>query len=75
MAIRLASQYGHTEVVKLLLSDPRVNPADDNNFFICFASKNGHLNVVKLLLSDPRVDPSDNNNQAISWANCSTSIY
>jgi ankyrin repeat protein len=72
LAIRLASQRGHSEVVKLLLEDKRVDPSACNNEAIRWASKNGHLEVVKLLLQDGRVDPSDQNNSdqysAIHWA-------
>ena len=64
-AIRLSSMYGHLDVVKLLLKDPRVDPSDDSNEAIRLASENGHTDVVKELLKDPRVDPSDKNNFAI----------
>ena len=60
--------YGHDPVVKLLLSDPRVDPSvkdDDDNQIISLASLHGHSAVVKLLLEDPRVDPSAQNNEAI----------
>ena len=57
-AIQLASLNGHTEVVRLLLSDPRVNPAANNNNAIIWASRNGHLGVVRLLLQDKRMDLS-----------------
>jgi len=57
-AIRVASVDGHSEVVKLLLQDPRVDPSDDDNYAILLASGNGHLEIVKLLLQDPRVKNS-----------------
>ena len=63
-----AIQNEDLEKVKLLLSDPRVNPSVNNNFAIQYASGNDILEVVKLLLSDPRVDPSDYNNAAIRSA-------
>ena len=59
---------GHTEVVKLLLQDKRVDPSVGNNSVIRLASQNGHTDVVKLLLQDGRVDPSNNDNCAIIWA-------
>ena len=65
LAIRLASHYGKTEVVKILLLDKRVDPSADNNYAIQWASINGHNEVVKILLVDPRVDPSADNNLAI----------
>jgi hypothetical protein len=43
-------------VVKLLLADPRVDPAADDNFAIRWSSGLGHAEVVKLLLADPRVN-------------------
>ena len=61
-AIRAASRQGHTEVVKLLLADPRVDPATWDNFAIIYASEYGHTDVIKLLLADPRVDPATDNN-------------
>ena len=57
-AIRVASVDGHSEVVKLLLQDPRVDPSDDDNYAILLASDNGHSEVVKLLLQDERVKNS-----------------
>jgi hypothetical protein len=72
-AIYWASQNGHAEVVRLLLTDPRVDPSVRGNEEICHdalakASQNGHVEVVRLLLTDPRVDPSALNNYAIRFA-------
>ena len=67
-AIRSASEKGHSEVVKLLLADPRVDPSDKHNDAIRSASEKGHSEVVKLLLADPRVDPSADKNSAIRSA-------
>jgi len=67
-SIRMASGYGHTDIVKLLLQDRRVDPTADSNYAIGVASQNGHIEVVKLLLQDERVDPSDDNNYAIMWS-------
>jgi len=68
-AIILASQKGHTEVVRLLLKvGPRVNSADRDNLAIQIASQNGHTEVVKVLLMDPRVNPDVNYNLAINKA-------
>jgi len=58
----------HTNTIKILLKDKRVNPADDDNYAIKRASYNGHLEIVKLLLKDKRVNPADDNNYAIIWA-------
>ena len=61
----MASANGHYNVVKLLLEDKRVNPADNNNFAIRWASEYGHYNVVKLLLGDNRVKNSLNITQQL----------
>jgi hypothetical protein len=66
--IMSASRSGHVQVVKLLLSDKRVDPSAGDNRAIKNASINGHVEVVKVLLSDPRVDPSAGNNDAIRRA-------
>ena len=58
IAIRLASDYGYLEMVKLLLADPKVDPGANNNEAIRYASIGGHTDVVKLLLADSRVDPT-----------------
>jgi hypothetical protein len=67
--IRLAAKYGHTEVFKLLLDDPRVDPSDDFDYAIQAASKNGHCAILNYLLKDKRVDPLRENNWAIKNAN------
>ncbi|EPZ32247.1 hypothetical protein ROZALSC1DRAFT_30450 [Rozella allomycis CSF55] len=46
---------GHYEVVKLLMSDDRVDPSADENFALKYAYHNGHTELTKLLVSDPRV--------------------
>jgi len=64
-AFLVASQNGHTEVVRLLLANPDVDPAAKVNYAIRMASINGHTEVVRLLLADPRVDPAAVDNYAI----------
>jgi hypothetical protein len=55
-------------MVQLLLLDPSVNPAaNDNNAFL-WASRKGNLAVVDLLLRDGRIDPTEDNNYAIRMA-------
>ena len=56
-----ASEYGHVEVVKYLLT---LSPVDYNYSFRR-AAENGHLEIVELFLKDPCVDPSSNENYAI----------
>ena len=47
IAILNASQYGHADVVRIVLNDHRVNPADHSNHVTSWASKNGHSDVIK----------------------------
>jgi ankyrin repeat protein len=61
-------RQGRVEVVRLLLSENRVDPSYDDDDAIQSASDNGHIEVVRLLLSDNRVDPSTYNNFAIQSA-------
>ena len=64
-AIREASRYGQTKVVRLLLKDSRVDPSDKNNDAIGWASRYGQSKIVRLLLLDHRVNTS---NEAIQEA-------
>ena len=68
LPIRIVSQYGRLEIVKLLMADSRVDPSGRNNEAILLASQQGHVDVVRLLLTDPRVDPFADNNWAIRQA-------
>ena len=47
---RLASNYGHIDIVKLLLQDTRVNPND----LLEIATKHNHTKIIKLLINDDR---------------------
>ena len=71
IAIILASNSGHIEVVKVLLNDSRVDPSAQDNLgkelewyditsktAIKWACENGHIDIVKVLLNDSRVDPN-----------------
>lgn len=79
LAIRLASYYGHAEMVRSLLRGDLlycdVDPTAKDNEALRKACYYGHIEVVKILLShgtdDARacqVNPSASNNQAIRWA-------
>lgn len=50
-ALSTAAMNGHLEIVKLLLADRRVNPAD-TNYAIILASMDGYSDIVKLLLDE-----------------------
>ncbi len=65
---RLPSEYGHADVVQLLLEDGRVDPTAKNNYAIVRSSQLGHAGVVQLLLADGRADPAVKNNYAIRWS-------
>src|SRR5260370_1052359 len=55
-------------LVKSLLQNERVNPADTGNQAILFAAANGRTEVVKFLLQDPRVNPTCSSNYPIRSA-------
>lgn len=55
-----ASQEGHSEVVKYLLSLPETDPTDLDSVCIRSAVYYQHKDVVKLLLKDGRADPTAN---------------
>ena len=50
LAIHLAAEEGHLEILELLLSHPSVDPTADNNYAVRAAAENNHLSVVKRLL-------------------------
>jgi hypothetical protein len=50
-----AAQGGHLEVVRALLSDPRVYPSEDDDCGLGVACENGHLDIVKLLVTEGKV--------------------
>jgi hypothetical protein len=52
-----AVEYDKLDIVKMLMSDPEVNPATDNNYPIIAAASNNNPDMMQLLLQDPRVDP------------------
>jgi ankyrin repeat protein len=67
LSIQIASEFGHIEIVELLLQDTknRVDPSASNNYAIRYACANGHISVVDRLLQDERVDPSADRNHAL----------
>lgn len=56
LAIRWAAEYGYADVVSVLLTDSRVDPAVEDNAPFRLACSNGHVEVAKLLLADKRVN-------------------
>jgi hypothetical protein len=67
-ALVSATYKGHTDIVKILLKDKRIDLANDK--YSCFqaAVSQSKIDIVKLLLEDSRCDPSDKNNQALRIA-------
>ena len=66
-----AVENEYIRLIKILLEDPKVDPASNYNWPIQLASLNGSLEVVKLLLSLPEevgIDPSADDNYAIQMA-------
>jgi len=77
-AISYASENGHTEVVKVLLADPRVDPSAHDNYAIRVASANGHTDVVKvqtLPFGIAKPDPSALTNFAIRLASAKKAMW
>jgi ankyrin repeat protein len=67
-ALTDACSNGHTDIVQLLLADPRIDPSLYDDVAIRFAASEGHLDIVSLLLQDERVDPSAYDDEALMEA-------
>jgi hypothetical protein len=52
-------------IVKLLLSDKRTVPSQEDNWAIQVASINGYHEIVEILLKDNRINPAAQNNYSI----------
>ena len=63
-----AAEGGHTEAVRLLLADPRVDPEEDRNRAVWKAAGCGHIETVRLMLKDDRVFPFDRKNSGFEYA-------
>ena len=63
-----AVETGNIDKVRLLLENPEIDPATNNNEAIRVASGRGHTEVVRMLLADPRTNPASNNNYPIRLA-------
>jgi hypothetical protein len=66
--IRWACCSGHTDLVKLLLTYPLVDPSSAEHICVRYASAHGMTEIVKLLLSHPSVDPSANEQESLCSA-------
>lgn len=63
-----AAGLGFNDIVRILLADPRVNPAHLRNYPLRKAASANQTATVALLLQNPQVDPTAENNQALTFA-------
>lgn len=63
-----ACQNNKYNVVKLLLSEKKIDPNYPDGLPIILASRNGYYGIVELLMSHPKTDPCIDNNQALKEA-------
>ncbi|KAJ3018056.1 UNVERIFIED_CONTAM: hypothetical protein HDU68_011353 [Siphonaria sp. JEL0065] len=68
VALEVASEYGHLQIVDSLLQDFAVNPSESGCTALDAACKNGHLGIVRRLLGDGRCDPGARSNGALILA-------
>jgi hypothetical protein len=59
---------GHLEIVRLLLSDDRIDPSANNNDALYRSCFDDRIDIVKALLEDDRVNPFYANGNAIRIA-------
>lgn len=57
-----------SELIKILIAHPDVDPSFDSNYALSEMIKLGHVEIVQLLLAHPKVEPSDQDNRAIRYA-------
>jgi ankyrin repeat protein len=60
-ALLKSCYHNYFESVKMLLKDPRVNPAHNGQAAFTIAAQRGHHRIVKLLLKDGRIDSFNQN--------------
>ena len=60
--VRLVCFGGYTEIMKLMLEDPRIDPTFDDHAPFRWACRKSQIEIIKLLLQDPRIDPTVRNN-------------
>jgi len=56
--LKLACSEGHTEIVRLLLLDDKIDPSESKNNALSRAAYNGHSDIVKMIIDHPRTDLS-----------------
>jgi len=67
-SLRVSAEFGHANVVKILLEKENIDPSIHDNLLLIKAATEGHADVVKLLLKYPNVDPKAKNSKALSNA-------
>ncbi len=71
-ALLIAAHYGHEEIVRILLSHPKIDPNFQNAkgaTALHFAAQAGHLGIVQALLAHPDIDPTLRSQEDISALN------
>jgi ankyrin repeat protein len=68
LALYTAAIYRQLDIVNLLLTNPEVNPAHNNNATIIAAAQLGNYTIVQRLMADPRVNPAAQDNLALREA-------
>lgn len=61
----LACEYGHLDIIKLLLNKLKINISKNNESALFLASKNNHIDVVEFLITIPSIDISSYSNFCI----------
>jgi hypothetical protein len=59
--MRTACNAGDTRVVQALLSDPRVDPSENENEALRCAVEGGFTDIVRLLVANPKVQEMEHN--------------
>ncbi len=57
-ALHIAIRSNRHNIVKLLLTHPKVDPSVQNNYAIRYACHGSIDKIIKMLVADPRVDPN-----------------
>lgn len=63
-----ACEYGHVNILKFLLADPRFNPDHESCQALILACVHENIDCVKVLIQDKRVNPAARNNFCFRYA-------
>lgn len=67
-AFRIGCENDWRGVIKMLLTDDRVDPTEHDNDALYVAARKNRIEITEILLNHPKVEPSDSDNRAIKWA-------